>query len=265
MQPAGARRLPNRPLPPAFFTNRRSRATGLVATLAPPAPSRGSTKIGAVKRRDWPPSEKGSGPPRVLRRLIGFGCTAWAATVEGTDRRRAHDGRLRADLTIGVASACIVLIDEQGLGTLEAAPRLDVGEYIEVEAPHGAELHVRGDGPSVSFALDVREPGVRVVQRDYRPGAGACPTATSASSMRRCRGRVSESPVAPGGTCPVLRRRAFRRLRGRASRVSAWGGVCVLLLPGPTEQLFSSHDSDLVHAAAGAPSGPWWGSHPGAG
>ena len=102
----------------------------------------------------------------------GFGCTAWAAAVEGAEARRAHEGRLRADLIIGVDSASIVLIDEQGLGTLEAAPRLDVGVY-KVEAPHGAELHVRHHGASMCFALDVPGAGGRVVQRDYRPEADA--------------------------------------------------------------------------------------------
>ena len=52
----------------------------------------------------------------------GFACTAWVAAVEGAEGRRAHDGRLRADLNIGVDSASMVLLDEQGLGTLEAAP-----------------------------------------------------------------------------------------------------------------------------------------------
>ena len=103
----------------------------------------------------------------------GFACTAWVAAVEGAEGRRAYEGRLRADLTIGVDSASIVLIDEKGLGTLEVAPLLDVGAYVEVEAPHGAELHVRNHGAGMSFALDVPGPGGRVVQRDYRPRAGA--------------------------------------------------------------------------------------------
>ena len=47
--------------------------------------------------------------------------------------------------------------------------------------------------------------------------------------------------------------------------LSAWGGVCVLLLPGPTDQPFSSYDSDLVCAVAGASSGPRRSSHVGAG
>ena len=102
----------------------------------------------------------------------GFACTEWVAAVEGAEGRRAHDGRLRADLTIGVDSASMVLLDEQGLGTLEAAPQLDVGVYVEVEAPHGAELHVRNHGAGMSFALDVPGPGGRVVQHDYRPEAG---------------------------------------------------------------------------------------------
>ena len=103
----------------------------------------------------------------------GFACTAWVAAVEGAEGRHAHDGSLRAELTIGVDTASIVLLDEQGLGTLETAPRLNVGEYVEVEAPHGADLHVRDDGASMSFALDVRGPGGRVVQHDYRPGLDA--------------------------------------------------------------------------------------------
>ena len=103
----------------------------------------------------------------------GFECTAWAATVEGAEGRRAHEGRLRADLTIGVDSASIVLLDEQGLGTLEPAPRLDVDAYVEVEAPHGAELHVPDDGAPMRFTLDVRGPQGRVVQHDYRPEASA--------------------------------------------------------------------------------------------
>ena len=55
------------------------------------------------------------------------------------------------------------------------------------------------------------------------------------------------------------------RHRRRASRVSAWGGIRVLLLPGPTDQPFSLHDSDLVHAAPGAPSSPRRSGHVGAG
>ena len=55
----------------------------------------------------------------------GFACTAWMAAVEGAERRRAHDGRRRADLTIGVDSASIVLIDKEGFDTLEPAPRLE--------------------------------------------------------------------------------------------------------------------------------------------
>ena len=103
----------------------------------------------------------------------GFKCTAWVAAVEGAEGQRAHEGRLRADLTIGVDRASIVLIDEQELGTLEVAPPLDVGAYVEVEAPHGAELHVRDDAAPMRFALDVRGPEGRVVQHDYRPEASA--------------------------------------------------------------------------------------------
>ena len=103
----------------------------------------------------------------------GFECTAWAAALEGAEGRRTHEGRLRADLTIGVDSASIVLLDEQGLGTLEATPRLDVGAYVEVEAPHGAELRVPDDDAPMRFALDVRGPQGRVVQHDYRPRADA--------------------------------------------------------------------------------------------
>ena len=104
----------------------------------------------------------------------GFKCTAWVAAVEGAEGQRAHEGRLRANLTIGVDSASIVLIDEPELGTLEAAPPpLDVGAYVEVEAPHGAELHVRDDAAPMRFALDVRGPEGRVVQHDYRPQASA--------------------------------------------------------------------------------------------
>ena len=102
-----------------------------------------------------------------------LGCTAWVAAVEGAVGRRAHDGRLRAELTIGVDSASIVLLDAQGLDALEAVPRLDVGQYVEVEAPHGAELHMRDDDAGVSFTLDVHGPGGRVVQHDHRPEADA--------------------------------------------------------------------------------------------
>ena len=51
--------------------------------------------------------------------------------------------------------------------------RLDVGAYIEVEAPHGAELHVPDDGAPMRFTLDVGGPQGRVVQHDYRPEASA--------------------------------------------------------------------------------------------
>ena len=101
----------------------------------------------------------------------GFKCIAWAAEVEGAEGRRGHEGRLRADLIVGVDSASIVLLDEQGLRTLEPEPRLDVGAYVEVEAPHGAELHVPDDGGPMRFTLDVRGPQGRVVQHDYRPEA----------------------------------------------------------------------------------------------
>ena len=50
---------------------------------------------------------------------------------------------------------------------------VDVGAYLKVKAPHGAELHVPDDGAPMRFTLDVRGPQERVVQHDYRPEASA--------------------------------------------------------------------------------------------
>ena len=76
---------------------------------------------------------------------------------------------------------------------------------------------------------------------------------------------VSESPAAPRGHLsragPVS---VAAVARTRASRTFACGEICVLLLPGPTDQVFSSHDSVSLHRAAGAPSGRPPRSHAGA-
>ena len=139
----------------------------------------------------------------------GFECTASAAALEGAEGRRAQERRLRADLTIGVDTASIVLIDEQGLGTLEATLRLDVGAYVEVEPPHGAELHVPDDGAPMRFTMDVRGPQGRVVQHDYRPEASARAD-TGARGSPPSDSRCGEA---------ADRAREVRRERRRAGRV----------------------------------------------
>lgn len=74
-----------------------------------------------------------------------------------------------ADMIIGVDTATIVLVDAETLGAISGNDRPQVGEYVEIEAPDGATLHVLDHGEGLVFGVNVQGAAGKVVQHDYRP------------------------------------------------------------------------------------------------
>ncbi len=64
----------------------------------------------------------------------GFECLVWAARAEGAQTHGAEDGRMWADMIIGVDTATIVLVDAATLGAISGNDRPQVGEYVSGRA-----------------------------------------------------------------------------------------------------------------------------------